>query len=189
MRSTTTSPERLTPRPASPMRHSGSTRPCAPWRSWTCRKSSAVRAAVPGGDSGRTVRVLRHSPVLPFRYRRAVRRKSPRMKKGRHVVHSGVKVSSYLRPSARKTEGIVGQPAPQWLFRRSIGGLFRSASPLASSWTESKRPLPGRTTRSRRPLARHAGHSASSGRPHETGPLKGLGSRRFRGSRTSLTMT
>jgi 2-polyprenyl-3-methyl-5-hydroxy-6-metoxy-1,4-benzoquinol methylase len=44
---------------------------------------------------------------------------------GRHVIHSGVKVSSYLSPFARKTEGIVGQPEPQWFFHRSISTLFR----------------------------------------------------------------
>jgi 2-polyprenyl-3-methyl-5-hydroxy-6-metoxy-1,4-benzoquinol methylase len=44
---------------------------------------------------------------------------------GRHVIRSGVKVSSYLSPFARKTEGIVGQPEPQWFFHRSIGTLFR----------------------------------------------------------------
>ena len=43
---------------------------------------------------------------------------------GRHGIRSGVKVSSYLSPSARKTEGIVGQPEPQWLFHRSISTLF-----------------------------------------------------------------
>ena len=31
---------------------------------------------------------------------------------GRHVIRSGVKVSSYLSPFARKTEGIIGQPEP-----------------------------------------------------------------------------
>jgi 2-polyprenyl-3-methyl-5-hydroxy-6-metoxy-1,4-benzoquinol methylase len=44
---------------------------------------------------------------------------------GQHVIRSGVKVSSYLSPSARKTEGIVGQPEPQWFFHRSISTLFR----------------------------------------------------------------
>jgi 2-polyprenyl-3-methyl-5-hydroxy-6-metoxy-1,4-benzoquinol methylase len=44
---------------------------------------------------------------------------------GRHVVRSGVKVSSYLSPFARKTEGIVGQPEPQWFFHRPIGALFQ----------------------------------------------------------------
>lgn len=44
---------------------------------------------------------------------------------GRHVIRSGVKVSSYLSPFARKTEGIVGQPEPQWFFHRPIGTLFR----------------------------------------------------------------
>ena len=44
---------------------------------------------------------------------------------GRHVIRSGVKVSSYLTPFARKTEGIVGQPEPQWFFHRPIAALFR----------------------------------------------------------------
>jgi 2-polyprenyl-3-methyl-5-hydroxy-6-metoxy-1,4-benzoquinol methylase len=44
---------------------------------------------------------------------------------GRHVIRSGVKVSSYLSPFARKTEGIVGQPEPQWFFHRAISTLFR----------------------------------------------------------------
>jgi 2-polyprenyl-3-methyl-5-hydroxy-6-metoxy-1,4-benzoquinol methylase len=44
---------------------------------------------------------------------------------GRHVVRSGVKVSSYLSSFARKTEGIIGQPEPQWFFHRPISALFR----------------------------------------------------------------
>jgi SAM-dependent methyltransferase len=44
---------------------------------------------------------------------------------GRHVIRTGVKVSSYLVPFARKTEGIVGQPEPQWFFHRPISALFR----------------------------------------------------------------
>ena len=44
---------------------------------------------------------------------------------GHHVIRSGVKVSSYLSPSARKWEGIVGQPEPQWLFHRPISTLFQ----------------------------------------------------------------
>jgi 2-polyprenyl-3-methyl-5-hydroxy-6-metoxy-1,4-benzoquinol methylase len=44
---------------------------------------------------------------------------------GRHVTRSGVKVSSYLAPFARKTEGIIGQPELQWFFHRSISTLFR----------------------------------------------------------------
>ena len=43
---------------------------------------------------------------------------------GRHVIRTGVKVSSYLSPSARKTEGILGQPEPQFLFHRPISRLF-----------------------------------------------------------------
>ena len=44
---------------------------------------------------------------------------------GRNVVRSGVKISAYLSPFARKTEGIIGQPEPQWFFHRSIAVLFR----------------------------------------------------------------
>jgi SAM-dependent methyltransferase len=44
---------------------------------------------------------------------------------GRHVMRSGVKISSYLSPFARKSEGIIGQPEPQWLFHRSLSGLLR----------------------------------------------------------------
>jgi 2-polyprenyl-3-methyl-5-hydroxy-6-metoxy-1,4-benzoquinol methylase len=45
---------------------------------------------------------------------------------GRHIVRSGVKVSSYLSPFARKTEGIVGQPEPHWSYHRPIQVLFQS---------------------------------------------------------------
>jgi SAM-dependent methyltransferase len=45
---------------------------------------------------------------------------------GRHVVRSGVKVTSYLSPFARKTEGIIGQPEAQWFFHRSISVLFQA---------------------------------------------------------------
>ncbi len=45
---------------------------------------------------------------------------------GRHAVRTGVKVSSYLSPAARKTEGIVGQPQAQWFFHRPISTLFRA---------------------------------------------------------------
>jgi hypothetical protein len=44
---------------------------------------------------------------------------------GRHVIRTGVKVSSYLSPSARKTEGIIGQPEPQFLFHRPLSRLFQ----------------------------------------------------------------
>jgi 2-polyprenyl-3-methyl-5-hydroxy-6-metoxy-1,4-benzoquinol methylase len=44
---------------------------------------------------------------------------------GRHMIRSGVKVSSYLSPFARKTEAIIGQPEPQWFFHRPISTLFR----------------------------------------------------------------
>lgn len=45
---------------------------------------------------------------------------------GRHVFRPGVKVSRYLSPFARKTEGILGQPAPQWYFHRPIHALFQA---------------------------------------------------------------
>jgi len=44
---------------------------------------------------------------------------------GRHVILTGVKVSSYLSPSARMTEGIVGQPEPQFFFHRPISALLQ----------------------------------------------------------------
>jgi 2-polyprenyl-3-methyl-5-hydroxy-6-metoxy-1,4-benzoquinol methylase len=44
---------------------------------------------------------------------------------GRHALRSGVKVSSYLSSGARKTEGIVGQPEPQWFFHRALSTLLR----------------------------------------------------------------
>src|SRR5262245_22195551 len=44
---------------------------------------------------------------------------------GRNVIRTGVKVSSYLSPSARKTEGIIGQPEPQFFFHRPIGVLLQ----------------------------------------------------------------
>jgi SAM-dependent methyltransferase len=44
---------------------------------------------------------------------------------GRHVVRAGVKVASYLAPFARKSEGIIGQPEPQWLFHRSLSALLQ----------------------------------------------------------------
>jgi len=45
---------------------------------------------------------------------------------GRHVIRTGVKVSSYLTPFARKTEGIIGQPKPQYSYHRPIHLLFQS---------------------------------------------------------------
>src|SRR5215208_6867750 len=43
---------------------------------------------------------------------------------GRGVLRSAVKVSGYLTPSARRTEGISGQPVPQWCFHRPLSTLF-----------------------------------------------------------------
>lgn len=45
---------------------------------------------------------------------------------GRHVIRTGVKVSSYLTPFAKKTEGIIGQPEPQFLFHRPLSLLLGS---------------------------------------------------------------
>lgn len=45
---------------------------------------------------------------------------------GRHVLRTGVKVSSYISPSARRTEGIIGQPEAQLFFHRPIGVLLQA---------------------------------------------------------------
>jgi 2-polyprenyl-3-methyl-5-hydroxy-6-metoxy-1,4-benzoquinol methylase len=45
---------------------------------------------------------------------------------GRHSVRTGVKVSSYLSPSARKTEGIIGQPEAQLFFHRPFSVLLQA---------------------------------------------------------------
>ncbi len=45
---------------------------------------------------------------------------------GRHIIRSGIKMSSYLTPMARKTEGIIGQPVPQYYFHRPLHLLFES---------------------------------------------------------------
>ena len=47
-------------------------------------------------------------------------------KAGRHIIRTGVKVCSYLSPFAKKTEGIIGQPEPQWYYHRPIHVLFGS---------------------------------------------------------------
>jgi 2-polyprenyl-3-methyl-5-hydroxy-6-metoxy-1,4-benzoquinol methylase len=44
---------------------------------------------------------------------------------GRNVVRTGIKVSSYLSPSARRTEGILGQPEPQFVFHRPLSLLLQ----------------------------------------------------------------
>ncbi|RPJ46246.1 MAG: class I SAM-dependent methyltransferase [Candidatus Latescibacterota bacterium] len=45
---------------------------------------------------------------------------------GRHGVRTGVKVTLYRTPFARKTEGIIGQPEAQYYFHRPIHALFGS---------------------------------------------------------------
>lgn len=45
---------------------------------------------------------------------------------GRHVIRTGVRVTRYLEPVALKTEGILGQPEPQWLFHRPLHVLMRA---------------------------------------------------------------
>jgi 2-polyprenyl-3-methyl-5-hydroxy-6-metoxy-1,4-benzoquinol methylase len=46
---------------------------------------------------------------------------------GRHIIRTGVKVSAYVTPFAKKTEGIIGQPKPQYYFHRPIHVLFGAA--------------------------------------------------------------
>lgn len=45
---------------------------------------------------------------------------------GRHIIRTGIKVWSYLSPFAKKTEGIIGQPEPQFCYHRPIHVLFQS---------------------------------------------------------------
>ncbi len=45
---------------------------------------------------------------------------------GRHIIRNGIKVSSYLTPFAKRTEGIIGQPKPQFYFHRPIHLLLES---------------------------------------------------------------
>lgn len=46
---------------------------------------------------------------------------------GRLSPRTGIKVSEYLTPMARKTEGIVGQPETQYSFHRPLQDLFGAA--------------------------------------------------------------
>jgi 2-polyprenyl-3-methyl-5-hydroxy-6-metoxy-1,4-benzoquinol methylase len=46
---------------------------------------------------------------------------------GRCIVEAGVKVSSYAVPFAMKTEGILGQPEPQFFFHRPLHLLLKPA--------------------------------------------------------------
>lgn len=46
---------------------------------------------------------------------------------GRHITLNGVKVSRYITSRAFKTEGIVGQPLPQFSFHRPLQVLFAAA--------------------------------------------------------------
>lgn len=46
---------------------------------------------------------------------------------GRHVARKGVKIWNYLSTEPRKTEGIVGQPEPQYLFHRPLHTIFNVA--------------------------------------------------------------
>jgi hypothetical protein len=43
----------------------------------------------------------------------------------RSGIRSGIKVLSYLSPSARKTEAVIGQPEPQFVFHRPLSVLFQ----------------------------------------------------------------
>ena len=44
---------------------------------------------------------------------------------GRHVIRNGVKISRYLYSFARKSEGIIGQPEPQFYFHRPLQAMLR----------------------------------------------------------------
>jgi hypothetical protein len=46
---------------------------------------------------------------------------------GRHIARTGVKVAAYLTPFAKKTEGIIGQPEPQYYFHRPLHVLLNAA--------------------------------------------------------------
>jgi 2-polyprenyl-3-methyl-5-hydroxy-6-metoxy-1,4-benzoquinol methylase len=46
---------------------------------------------------------------------------------GRMVVEKGVKISSYAVPFAKKSEGILGQPRPQFYFHRPLNLLLKPA--------------------------------------------------------------
>src|ERR687892_318077 len=96
---------RPTPTPCSQLANSDSTRLCARWPSWTCPKF--VRCS----QRFHSAAIQRFAEIY----------EEP---SGQHVVLSGVKVSSYLTPFARKTQGIIGQPEPQWYFHRAISTLF-----------------------------------------------------------------
>ncbi len=47
--------------------------------------------------------------------------------RGRHITRRGVKVYKYKTPEARKTEGIIGQPEPQYYFHRPLHILLNAA--------------------------------------------------------------
>jgi 2-polyprenyl-3-methyl-5-hydroxy-6-metoxy-1,4-benzoquinol methylase len=44
---------------------------------------------------------------------------------GQHIIHTGVKISSYLTPFVKKTEGIIGQPEPHFYYHRSLHVLLQ----------------------------------------------------------------
>jgi 2-polyprenyl-3-methyl-5-hydroxy-6-metoxy-1,4-benzoquinol methylase len=45
---------------------------------------------------------------------------------GRHIIRTGVKVCSYITPYPKKTEGIIGQPEPQYYYHRPLHLLFNA---------------------------------------------------------------
>jgi len=44
---------------------------------------------------------------------------------GRHIVRTGINVAAYRTPFAKKTEGIIGQPRPQYYFHRPLHLLLQ----------------------------------------------------------------
>jgi SAM-dependent methyltransferase len=45
---------------------------------------------------------------------------------GRHEMKKGVRIWKYLTPEARKTEGIIGQPEPQYYFHRPLQTILNA---------------------------------------------------------------
>ena len=83
---------------------------------------SALRELLKPG--GRFVFSVTH-PCFNSPY--ATRFMEARESDGRYAPECGVKVTGYLTPVARKSEGIVGQPQPQYYFQRPLHALLGAA--------------------------------------------------------------
>ena len=78
------------------------------------------RLLIPGGTF---VFSVLH-PCFLSRAERAGRGDRGRTRRAAASCDPAVKVSGYLTPSARRTEGISGQPEPHWCFHRPLSTLF-----------------------------------------------------------------